>query len=467
MRKYLALISTFVGLALFAQPAQADVFGPSDDTLIVTGFGYDPLNPTTAKQSPFISKAVEWETTGTAGFEYKMEYSRDLSASTREVYYGAELKAKVGFFSAASNVSVSSQISTYKSSYSLNLYARSEYGTEYIADETPFNLTAEANALRNDTAGWIAKYGTQVVTRRRRGAIVHGKITFNTTDTRRLSQWAAQFEASYGGAWSANLSGSVKSLMNEALSTLNASITVTGYGGQGISALNLRPEDGPTNEFQSYLNMINRYLTGVNRDNSAIIGYQTASYRQYLTQSQDPFAAPVADVYLRYISLKAKEEALTEVLADTATKIPWLNPDQIAALTSARDLCRTRKDQVWTYGRALVTNPKLVAGQTLPSDVDVKYPTLPNPRMSSPIVNASNNTYYFATLLFPGAHRLRGTFYYKYSGQWVSYGVTETAEGSKFETGLLISLWNVGDTFPFRIYDENNQLIQTGEFTIV
>lgn len=445
----------------------ADSFGPSDDSTLVTGFGYDPNYPTNALGTPFSNLATSWESSGIQGFEMKMDYSSEISSSVKELYAGAQFKARTFFWSAGANFNLSSVSSQFKQAYAMNIYARTNFGTEYITNQTSQNLNVDAAGLLNNPAGWTARYGTQVVTRRTRGAIVSGRITFSTTKTSELKEWSASMQAAYNGTWSGSFSGSVKSLMNSALQNLGASITLTGYGGAGISELQLTTADGPPDQFQSYVNLINRYMSGITRENSAIIGYQTGSYRQYLNQAVDPFTPSIADVFLRYVTLKAKADALTDALAIAQYSMPWLNPDQLADVTVKRDLCKSRANAAFALGYGLVHNPKSVAGQQMPDDVNAAYPTVPAPLVRTSL-NPDDPSLWVGKLIFPGAHRLKGQIGISVN-RYQLYPRPEELGGCVLEIpgGVPVSGYPPETVFPYDIYDENNVKVQSGHLRML
>lgn len=458
MYQSLRTMMALLGFVVLTSATKADLFGPSENTTILTGHGYNPQNPENSLQTPFRDLTVRREINGTGRSEFKMELTQDFSSSTRDFYLGAELKAKIGFFGAQSSVDVSSQTSSFRKGYSLFLYASTDYGSEFLADQTTANLNDDARALLNNPAGWVAKYGTQIVTRRRRGASVLARIVFNTLDTRRVNSFNAAFKANYSGiSWSGEASAQLKTAMTEAMSSLNASISVVAYGGNGISELNLTSEDGPSTEFGSWLNMINRYLRSLSFENSAITGYQTSSYTTFLQQAQDPFSASLADAYLRYISLKAKADALDGALANPEIEVPWLNPDQILNLVATRDLCRTRANEAWTYGVNLAKNPKLVQGQTLPEDVGATFPVIPEPTIQTFLLDPQNRA---VRIRFKGAWRLKAQ-YVDNEGRLQQAGFEPYSEGTLVYMNLPFNLYSEGQDVQFRIFDQNNVQRQT------
>ncbi|MBX7134962.1 MAG: hypothetical protein K1X67_20025 [Fimbriimonadaceae bacterium] len=460
---HLFLASALLALLGVPKLAHCDLFGPSRDTTIVLGYGYDPAAPDVAKQTPFVNLASHFESSGAQGVEYKLEVSNNISSSTQEQYFGAELQGRVGLYRARASLNLSSQRSMFKSAFVLNIYAKVDYGTEVLDNVSNANLNLDALALLNNPAGWLARYGPQVATRRRRGAMIVGSVVFQTSNLQAASSMVAQLQAAGAGAgWSASVSASLTNKLTEAIRSLNGSVNIVGYGGNGFQDLVPAPGSDVT-DFQTWVNVINNYMSGVTQGNSAIIGYQTASYRGYINRASDPFTLTAADAYLRYISLQAKSEALTEFLDTASATSPWLNPDQIAAVTATRDLCALRADEAWDFGSRLVRSPKSILGRTLPADVNVQLPRI-LPHYST--VRYPNG-FWDLTVRLEGAHRMQAWLFNPIPNEFRPIDITGDNNGTTFYASLSPNDYHSGDTLQFRFYDQNNHLVFTDTTTLL
>jgi|GEM_PF-3847426 len=450
--------------------SRADELGPSENTNIALGNGYVSRNPASGKQSPFKSLETRWESNGTQESSYKIEYTQELSSSLRELYAGGEVKAKVFFWSGGASFSFSSLATEFKSSYSLNFFAKTDYGNEILNDVSVANLKPEALLLVNNPAGWQARYGDQIVTKRRRGALIVGKITFNTLDSRYLKNWAGRFSVAYNGNWAGSFSANTAGLLDEALSSLGASINLSAWGGNGLSELQLLPIDGPANKFQSYLNMISRYTASFTRENSATIGYGTDSYRTFVPWGKEVYNPSVGPVFLKYASIRGRADAIRDMVNNAPSKLPWMNSDQLDSLKSNLEAMDARAIELFQYGDSLTKTPKLVAGKPIPADIFVPFPTIPDPQITTTVlynIYGDGIDYLNIHLRFPGAFRLKGTWFYAPHGKWVDLGYNPESTGTMLGISAQNQLYPAGENIPYRVYDQNGVLLQQSSFPVV
>lgn len=356
-------------------------YDPDPSVVLRMGYGFDPNDPASPKQTPFIdTNTMRWENPlGVQEYYFRLDWASSASSLQSAMFRSAELAGRYTFVSGKGRFDSGISEQVTRSSLNVNVTYVVDYGPQWLSNWNASNLNAIAKSMQTSPAGWQALYGPEVVVGRRRGAKAIATISFNSMNSSRVEYWRAQLQASATfGVGSGSLSAAFGSVVSQALAQQEASITVQGIGGAGPTEL---PVLGDPTNFQSYLDTMKGFVESISRPTSAVTSYYTAKAETYVNDALNPFSLNVGSSYLRWVDVYTKWLVCKDYAANRDTKYVWVpqgtatTPRTMAYLKAKELALSVRENELFDFGKQQVESPETVTG-SMPGDIEVLWPRI-------------------------------------------------------------------------------------------